>query len=281
MIIDGKKIAESCRAKIAVEVEELKKIYQRPPLLAVVIVGHDPASEIYVQHKREACAEVGIETRQYSLLVTIDQADLLRVIDILNQDEHVDGILVQLPLPPHIDVNQVLECIAPQKDVDGLHPYNFGRLAQRHPSFRPCTPKGVMALLQSIHYDCQGVDAVVVGCSNIVGQPMALELLSAGATVTICHSHTLKIQRYIEMADLVVSAVGKPNLIKGTWVKKGATVIDVGITRLPSGKLVGDVEFVPAAKRAGWITPVPGGVGPMTVAMLLENVLLAAKARFL
>ncbi|MCD8524512.1 MAG: bifunctional methylenetetrahydrofolate dehydrogenase/methenyltetrahydrofolate cyclohydrolase, partial [Gammaproteobacteria bacterium] len=204
MIIDGKKIAESFRAKIAAEVEELNKIYERPPLLAVLMVGHDSASEVYVQRKREACAEVGIETRQYSFPLSIKQVDLLHVIDLLNQDESVDGILVQLPLPCHINVNNVLECIVPQKDVDGLHPYNLGRLAQRHPSFRPCTPQGVMALLESIDYHCQGVHAVVVGCSNIVGQPMALELLSAGATVTVCHSHTRKIQSYIEMADLIV-----------------------------------------------------------------------------
>jgi len=279
MIIDGKKIAQSFRSKIAAEVEELNKTCQRSPLLAVLMVGHDPASEVYVQHKRSACAEVGIETRQYRLPFSAKEVDLLHVIDLLNQDSHVDGILVQLPLPPHIDVHHVLESIVPQKDVDGLHPYNLGRLAQRYPSFRPCTPRGVMALLESIHYDCKGVCAVVVGCSNIVGQPMALELLSAGATVTICHSHTRKIQSYIEMADVLVTAVGKPNLIKGEWIKRGAAVIDVGITRLSSGKLVGDVEFLPAAKRAGWITPVPGGVGPMTVAMLLENVLLAAKSR--
>lgn len=247
----------------------------RSPGLAVIIVGHDAASEVYVKHKQAACAEVGIESHKFALSNSVTEEDLLRLIHQLNQDAQIDGILLQLPLPLHLDVNRLLEAIIPSKDVDGFHPYNIGRLAQRRPTMRPCTPWGVMALLKYAQCDFKNSDAVVVGSSNIVGRPMALELLLAGATVTVCHSNTRDLARHVQFADIVVSAVGKPGLIKGDWIKEGATVIDVGITRLISGGLAGDVEFESASKRAQWITPVPGGVGPMTVAMLLKNTLLA------
>ncbi|MBP9726397.1 MAG: bifunctional methylenetetrahydrofolate dehydrogenase/methenyltetrahydrofolate cyclohydrolase FolD [Gammaproteobacteria bacterium] len=276
MIIDGKKIAAELRKKLIQELVSLRLQKGRVPVLAVIIVGHNPASEIYVQHKQSACAEVGIESRKHVLSAAeASQADLLRLIERLNQDVAVDGILLQLPLPLQFNVPQLLEAIDPHKDVDGFHPYNIGRLAQRRPTLRPCTPQGVMALLEHIQCDFKNTDAVVVGCSNIVGQPMALELLSAGATVTVCHSHTRNLVKHLQVADLVISAVGKPGLIKGEWLKEGSTIIDVGITRLASGRLVGDIEFESAQRRAKWITPVPGGVGPMTVAMLLRNTLLA------
>jgi methylenetetrahydrofolate dehydrogenase (NADP+)/methenyltetrahydrofolate cyclohydrolase len=276
MIIDGKKIAAELRKALTQELVFLKSQKGRAPVLAVIIVGNNPASEIYVQHKQSACAEVGIESRQYVLSsATASQADLLQLINDLNQDAIIDGVLLQLPLPLQFNVPQLLEAIDPQKDVDGFHPYNIGRLAQRRPILRPCTPQGVMALLEHVQCDFKNTDAVVVGCSNIVGQPMALELLSAGATVTVCHSNTRNLAKHLQLADVVISAVGKPGLIKGEWLKEGSTIIDVGITRLASGRLVGDIEFESAQRRAKWITPVPGGVGPMTVAMLLKNTLLA------
>lgn len=271
-IIDGKKIAATIRQELARKVNALK---ERAPGLAVIIVGNDPASEVYVAHKQAACQEVGIRSQKFALPYSATQADLLQLILQLNQDSHIDGILLQLPLPAHFDTNELLEAILPSKDVDGFHPYNIGRLAQRRPVLRPCTPLGVMHLLHHIKCDFKNSDAVVVGCSNIVGRPMALELLLAGATVTVCHRHTRDLVRHLQAADIVVSAVGKPEFIKGEWLKEGATIIDVGITRLESGRLVGDIAFESAQKRAKWITPVPGGVGPMTVAMLLQNTLLA------
>lgn len=273
-IIDGKKIAADLRQEIAREVVQIKEMHGRAPGLAVIIVGQDPASEIYVQHKQAACAEVGVESRKFSLSATAQQCDVLALIHQLNQDPLIDGILLQLPLPAHFYVAELLEAISPQKDVDGFHPYNIGRLAQGRPAMRPCTPSGVMALLDHVGCDYKNIDAVVVGSSNIVGRPMALELLRAGATVTVCHSNTRDLVKHLQVADIVVSAVGKPEFIKGQWIKEGAVIIDVGITRLQSGRLVGDIEFSSAQKRAQWITPVPGGVGPMTVAMLLKNTLL-------
>ena len=274
-IIDGKKIASDVRKEIAREVADIKLLRGRVPGLAVIIVGHDPASEVYVKHKQAACLEVGMQSQKFALPDATTQADLLDLIECLNQDTHIDGILLQLPLPAHLDADLLLEAISPSKDVDGFHPYNMGRLAQRRPALRPCTPRGVMHLLNHVQCDFKNSDAVVVGSSNIVGRPMALELLLAGATVTVCHSNTRDLVRYLQFADIVVSAVGNPEFIKGEWLKEGSTIIDVGITRLDSGRLVGDIEFESAEKRAKWITPVPGGVGPMTVAMLLKNTLLA------
>lgn len=274
-IIDGKQIAKHIRERVATQVSSIVSSGKRPPGLAVVYVGNDPASQVYVNNKRKACEEVGFLERSYDLPSDTSQKELLELIDNLNEDPEVDGILVQLPLPIGLDKDEVLERIHPHKDVDGFHPYNIGRLAQRMPSLRPCTPKGIMALIESTRLPVRGLDAVILGASNIVGRPMSLELLLAGCTVTVCHKFTKDSKRYVQMADLVVVAVGKPEFIPGDWIKPGAIVIDVGINRLESGKLVGDVEFNVAAQRAGWITPVPGGVGPMTVASLIENTLEA------
>lgn len=275
-LIDGKAIAARLRQEIAKRVAERRQQGLRAPGLAVILVGSDPASQVYVAHKRKDCVEVGFESRAYDLPETTTQAELLSLIDSLNADSAIDGILVQLPLPKHLDASSLLERIRPDKDVDGFHPYNIGRLAQRLPLLRPCTPKGIMALLSSTGVDLHGLDAVVVGASNIVGRPMALELLLAGCTVTVTHRFTKDLEAHVKRADLVVVATGITGLIKGHWVKPGAIVIDVGINRQPDGRLVGDVEFELASERAGWITPVPGGVGPMTRACLLENTLYAA-----
>jgi methylenetetrahydrofolate dehydrogenase (NADP+)/methenyltetrahydrofolate cyclohydrolase len=274
-IIDGRAIAATHRARIAEEVEAMKSAGLRPPGLAVVLVGDNPASEIYVRNKRKACTEVGVESHSYDLPAQTPQTDLLALIDRLNRDRAIDGILVQLPLPPHIDPETVIESIDPAKDVDGFHPYNVGRLAVRLPRLRPCTPWGVIQLLQAIEEPFKGRTACVIGASNIVGRPMALELLLAGATTVICHRFTHDTRAHVRDADVVIAAAGKPGLVRGEWIKPGATVIDIGINRLEDGTLAGDVEFDAAAERAAWITPVPGGVGPMTVAMLLENTLKA------
>jgi methylenetetrahydrofolate dehydrogenase (NADP+)/methenyltetrahydrofolate cyclohydrolase len=276
-LIDGKQIAAQTRAEVAERVRQRLAAGGRAPGLAVILVGDDPASEVYVAHKRRACAEAGILSRSHDLPADTEQDALLRLIDQLNDDPAIDGILVQLPLPPQIDSETVIERIRPDKDVDGFHPYNIGRLAQRLPTLRPCTPYGVLRLLDSIGEPYKGRHAVVVGASNIVGRPMALELLLAGATVTVCHRFTTDTDEHVARADIVVVAVGKPGLLKGAWIKPGATVIDVGITRDENGRLRGDVEFDAAAERAAWITPVPGGVGPMTVAMLLSNTLEACE----
>jgi len=276
-LIDGKTIAATIRQGIASRVAERRNQGLRVPGLAVILVGTDPASQVYVAHKRKDCEEVGFKSIAHDLPADTRQDELLALIDQLNDDAEIDGILVQLPLPAHLDASQLLERIRPDKDVDGFHPYNVGRLAQRMPLLRPCTPKGIMALLESTDVDLHGLDAVVVGASNIVGRPMALELLLAGCTTTVTHRFTQNLESHVRRADLVVVAVGKPGLVKGEWIKPGAIVIDVGINRLADGRLVGDVDFAIAAERASWITPVPGGVGPMTRACLLENTLHAAE----
>ncbi|MFE1816881.1 bifunctional methylenetetrahydrofolate dehydrogenase/methenyltetrahydrofolate cyclohydrolase FolD [Metapseudomonas otitidis] len=276
-LIDGKTIAARLRQQIAQRVAERRQQGLRIPGLAVILVGSDPASQVYVAHKRKDCEEVGFISQAHDLPASTRQDELLALIDRLNQDPAIDGILVQLPLPAHLDASLLLERISPDKDVDGFHPYNIGRLAQRIPLLRPCTPKGIMTLLESTGADLYGMDAVVVGASNIVGRPMALELLLAGCTVTVTHRFTKDLAGHVGRADLVVVAAGKPGLVKGEWIKEGAIVIDVGINRQEDGKLVGDVEYEPALLRASWITPVPGGVGPMTRACLLENTLHAAE----
>lgn len=276
-LIDGKAIAASLRQQIAQRVEERRQQGLRTPGLAVILVGTDPASQVYVSHKRKDCEEVGFISQAYDLPSDTTQQALTELIDRLNEDPAVDGILLQLPLPAHLDASLLLERIRPDKDVDGFHPYNVGRLAQRIPLLRPCTPKGIMTLLQSTGQDLYGMDAVVVGASNIVGRPMAMELLLAGCTVTVAHRFTKDLAAHVGRADLVVVAAGKPGLVKGEWIKEGAIVIDVGINRQADGRLVGDVVYDTALPRAGWITPVPGGVGPMTRACLLENTLYAAE----
>lgn len=278
-IIDGKGVAAALRTALAARVAAFTDRHGRPPGLAVLLVGSDAASQVYVRSKRRACAEVGMASFAHDLPADTHEADLLALIERLNADPAVDGILVQLPLPAHIRAEVVLEHIDPAKDVDGFHPYNIGRLAQRLPSLRPCTPRGVMRLLEHYAIPTRGRHAVVVGASNIVGRPVALELLLTGATVTICHRFTRDLESHVRQAELLVVAVGKPGLIPGDWVAPGAAVIDVGINRLPDGSLRGDVDFDGARERAAFITPVPGGVGPMTIAMLLENTLQAAEQR--
>jgi methylenetetrahydrofolate dehydrogenase (NADP+)/methenyltetrahydrofolate cyclohydrolase len=276
-LIDGKAIAASLRQQIAQRVAERRQQGLRAPGLAVILVGSDPASQVYVSHKRKDCEEVGFVSQAYDLPATTSQAELMALIDRLNDEPSIDGILVQLPLPEHLEASLLLERIRPDKDVDGFHPYNIGRLAQRMPLLRPCTPKGIMALLQSTGVDLYGLHAVVVGASNIVGRPMAMELLLAGCTVTVTHRFTKDLPTHVGQADIVVVATGKPGLVQGEWIKPGAIVIDVGINRQADGKLIGDVVYETALPRAGWITPVPGGVGPMTRACLLENTLHAAE----
>ena len=278
-LLDGKKIAQELRAQIKERVDRRLREGRRPPGLAVLKVGHDAASEVYVRNKREACSEAGFCSFDYDLPIEAPQEKLLSLIDQMNDHPDVDGILVQLPLPKQIDQTTVIERISPSKDVDGFHPYNIGRLAQRIPRLRPCTPYGIMRLLEATGESLEGKEAVVVGASNIVGRPMSLELLLGGCTVTICHRFTRNLPAHVARADVLVVAVGKPGMVKGEWIKPGAIVIDVGINRLPNGKLTGDVEFAAARQRAGWITPVPGGVGPMTVATLLLNTLEAAELR--
>jgi len=276
-IIDGKEVAAKVRSEVKSAIEERNSLEKRPPGLAVILIGGDPASQIYVGHKRKACKEVGIYSRSYDLSAETTQYELITLIEKLNNDSDIDGILVQLPLPEHMDASLVIEQIHPDKDVDGFHPINVGRLALRIPSLRPCTPFGIIRLLESIGETFYGKHAVIVGASNIVGRPMMLELLLAGSTVTVCHRFTKNTPELVGQADIVVVAVGKPGLVKGDWIKQGATVVDVGINRLENGKLTGDVEFEKASERADWITPVPGGVGPMTVAMLMQNTLTACE----
>lgn len=273
--IDGVLIAKHIREHVASQVEAITLAGKRAPGLAVVLVGSDAASQVYVNNKRKACEEVGFVSKSFDLPASTTQASLLDIIDQLNADKEIDGILVQLPLPAGLDKEQVLERIDPKKDVDGFHPYNIGRLAQRIPALRPCTPKGIMSLIESTRRPIKGLDAVIVGASNIVGRPMFMELLLAGCTVTSCHKFTRDLQSHVQRADLLVVAVGKADFIPGAWIKPGAIVIDVGINRNKDGSLSGDVEFSSALENAGWITPVPGGVGPMTVASLIENTLEA------
>ena len=278
-LIDGKACAAKVQQQVAEAIETRLRAGKRAPTLATVMVGAAPASQVYVRNKREACRKLGVRSIPIELPTTVSQAELLKEIDRLNADAEVDGILVQLPLPSLIDSHAVIDRIHPDKDVDGFHPYNFGLLAQKRPCLRPCTPYGVMKLLETTGCALRGARAVVVGASNIVGRPMALELLLADATVTICNSKTRDLAGVVAQADIVVAGVGKPNFVKGAWIKPGAIVIDVGINRLADGKLCGDVEFAVARERAAHITPVPGGVGPMTVAMLMQNTLTAAQLR--
>lgn len=277
-ILDGKALSARMRENMRSEVTQLADLHGRNPGLAVILVGDDPASHVYVKNKKLACEKIGIVSFSHELDKCITQQHLLGLIAELNHDPRVDGILVQLPLPGHIDAEAIIEAIEPDRDVDGFHPYNIGRLAARIPALRPCTPFGCMKLLEETDVDLYGKEAVIVGASNIVGRPMAMELLLAGATVTITHRFTQDLQSHIEKADIIVAAAGKPGLIRGEWIRPGAVVIDVGIHRMDDGRLTGDVVFEEASRRAGWITPVPGGVGPMTITMLLANTITAFKA---
>ncbi|MDR3416803.1 MAG: bifunctional methylenetetrahydrofolate dehydrogenase/methenyltetrahydrofolate cyclohydrolase FolD [Nevskia sp.] len=278
-LIDGKAVAAQVQARVRDAVSARLAAGKRAPALATVLVGADAASEIYVRNKRRSCEAVGIRSTPVHFEADVTQERLLAEVDRLNADPDIDGILVQLPLPKHIDSTRVIERIRPDKDVDGFHPYNLGRLAQRMPALRPCTPYGVIELLKASGETFHGKRALVVGASNHVGRPMGLELLLAGCTTTIAHRFTRDLDQEVARAELLVVAVGKPGFVRGAWVRPGATVIDIGINRLADGKLVGDVEFETARERAAWITPVPGGVGPMTVAMLMENTLEAAQLR--
>ena len=274
-IIDGKAISAQTRQQSRESIDARLAAVKRRPGLAVILVGADPASEIYVRNKRAACEEVGLLSRSWDLPDSTTEQALLELIDTLNEDSEIDGILVQLPLPEQISTQVVLERIRPDKDVDGFHPYNIGRLAVRKPQLRPCTPRGIITLLDSTGETYYGREAVVVGASNHVGRPMTLELLLAGATVTCCHRFTRDLEAHVRAAEILVVAAGKPGLVPGEWVRPDATVIDVGIHRTESG-LIGDVGFEAARERAAWITPVPGGVGPMTVATLMQNTVYAA-----
>jgi methylenetetrahydrofolate dehydrogenase (NADP+)/methenyltetrahydrofolate cyclohydrolase len=276
-ILDGKSLAQEIQQEIKQEVSQRRSQGLRAPGLAVIMLGQDPASAIYVRNKRQACDFVGFTAADYDLSAQTSQAELLLLIDELNENPAIDGILVQLPLPSHIDSNAILDRIHPDKDVDGFHPYNIGCLLQRRPLLRPCTPLGIIKLLN--HYDIpiRGRHAVIVGASNVVGRPMALEMLLNAATVTVCHRFTENLAQHVAMADILVSAVGIPDVTHAQWIKPGAVVIDVGMIRLPNGKLRGDIDFEAAKSMASWITPVPGGVGPMTVTMLLSNTLHACR----
>ena len=272
-IIDGKEIAKNLRSKIADEVSS----FERPPGLAVILVGEDPASAVYVRNKELACKQAGFFSDKIIKSENITEEQLLEEVERLNKNPHIDGILVQLPLPKHINANKVIEHISPLKDVDGFHSENIGKLMQNKSHMRPCTPKGVMTMLESIDCKIEGMNCVVVGASNIVGRPMAMELLNARGTVTICNSRTKNLPEKVRQADIVVVGVGIPKMVKGEWIKDGAVVIDVGINRLEDGSLVGDVDYEAIKDIAGAITPVPGGVGPMTIATLLENTMIAYK----
>ena len=278
-IIDGKKLAQNLKQACKKRIDVRLANQQRAPGLAVVLVGADPASEVYVRNKRQSCDQIGVLSKSYDLAESTTQQELFDLVTELNNDTEIDGILVQLPLPDHIDTSLILEHIDPAKDVDGFHPYNIGRLAQRIPLLRPCTPWGIIKMLDSVGETYKGKHAVIVGASNHVGRPMSMELLLAGATVTTTHRFTSNLPELVSQADILVVAVGKPGIVKGEWVKEGATVIDVGINRTEEGKLVGDVDFEAAAEKAAFITPVPGGVGPMTVATLMSNTVDSADQR--
>ena len=277
-IIDGKELASRKRTAIAEEVKAFSERYGRVPGLAVVLVGEDPASSIYVKNKKLACEKAGITSLSWQLSADTSRAELLGLIDELNANPEVDGILVQLPLPDGLNEEEVLLRIDPAKDVDGFHPFNMGMLLTGTPTLVPCTPRGIMEMLHDSGVELKGKDAVVVGRSNIVGKPIALLLMMEHATITVCHSRTKDLAEKISRADIVVAAIGKPEMVRGSWIKEGAVVVDVGVNRTEAG-LKGDVEFGEASKRASLITPVPGGVGPMTITMLLENTLIAARAR--
>jgi len=279
VVLDGKAVAARVRAEVKTRAAAFLQQRGRPPGLAVVKVGSDPASAVYVRNKRLACEEAGIRSFAFDLPDSIGRDALVAQVKALNDDTAVDGILVQLPLPTGLDTNEIMDLVDPSKDVDGFHPYNTGLLAQKRPRLRPCTPYGVIRLAQEYGVALQGVRATVVGASNIVGRPMALELMLAGATVTVCHSRTRDLKAEVERAEVVVAAVGQPGMVRGEWIRPGAAVFDVGINRTASGRLVGDVDYPVAVERAAWITPVPGGIGPMTIAMLLSNTLDAAVAR--
>lgn len=274
-LIDGKILASLRRDELKKRVTDHVQRGHRPPGLAVVLIGSDPASSVYVTNKRKACAEVGIMSHSYDLPEETTQEALIQLIDELNHSDTVDGILIQLPLPKHINEAVIIERIKPEKDVDGFHPYNLGRLAQRNPLLRPCTPMGIMNLLDYYKLDVKGKHAVVIGASNIVGRPLSLELLLAGATVTICHRFTQNLQQMVQIADFVIVATGHMDVIDVDWLQKNQVVIDVGIHRLPDGSIRGDVDFKKAINKVAWITPVPGGVGPMTIVSLLENTMAA------
>jgi len=276
-LLDGKAIASALKQDLKAATALRLQAGKHRPGLAVVLIGSDPASQVYVGSKRRSCEEIGFKSDSYDLPGNCQESKLLALIEQLNQDDEIDGILVQLPLPAHINAENVIEHIAPHKDVDGFHPYNIGRLAQRNPQLRPCTPRGMITMLTKSGIELKGQEAVVVGASNIVGRPMALEFLLAGCTTTVCHRMTKDLEFHVRRADILVVAVGKPHFIPGDWIKEGAVVLDVGINRLDNGKLVGDVEFDVAKEKAAWISPVPGGVGPMTVATLLENTFYAAE----
>jgi methylenetetrahydrofolate dehydrogenase (NADP+) / methenyltetrahydrofolate cyclohydrolase len=275
-IIDGKSIAEKLLIKVKEEISDRRMKGINPPVLAVILIGNDPASQVYVRNKKIACEKVGIESISYDLAENISQDELLLLVNKLNSDPTITGILVQAPLPGHIIEDLIIDAIHPNKDIDGFHPLNMGLLVNRQPKLRPCTPYGVIKMLKASNIVLKGLDATIVGVSNHVGRPMALELLMEGCTTTSCHSRTKNLEQKVNQADLVIVAAGKHNLVRGEWIKEGAIVVDIGINRI-NGKLVGDVEFETAKERASYITPVPGGVGPMTVATLMENTLLAQK----
>ncbi|VAY02305.1 Bifunctional protein FolD protein [Arsenophonus endosymbiont of Aleurodicus dispersus] len=277
-IIDGKMISKTIREEIADKVKSRLSLGKRATGLAVISIGNNPASQIYVNNKRRTCEAVGFVSSSYNLAWKTTEYELLQLIDKLNNDKAIDGILLQLPLPENLNYIKILEHINPDKDVDGFHPYNIGRLCQRAPRIRPCTPRGIITLLEHYKINLLGLNAVIVGASNIVGRPMSLELLLAGCTTTIVHRFTTNLRYHVEQADLLVVAIGKPNFIPGEWIKPGAIVMDVGINRLEDGKVTGDVCYQEAQQRASWITPVPGGVGPMTVATLMQNTLQACEA---
>ncbi|AMP91032.1 bifunctional methylenetetrahydrofolate dehydrogenase/methenyltetrahydrofolate cyclohydrolase FolD [Legionella pneumophila] len=275
-LIDGREISALRRNELKQRVQYHVEQGQRAPGLAVVLIGNDPASLIYVSNKRKACEDVGITSHSYDLPAETTQEELIQLIHELNQSDKIDGILIQLPLPKHINERTIIEHIKPEKDVDGFHPYNLGRLAQRNPFLRPCTPLGIMNLLHHYDLNVKRKHAVVIGASNIVGRPMSLELLLAGATVTICHKFTQQLQKFVEIADFLIVATGKMDVIATDWLKEHQVVIDVGMHRLPDGSIRGDVDFKKAVEKVAWITPVPGGVGPMTIVTLLENTMMSA-----
>tara|TARA_A100001015_G_scaffold320414_1_gene446684 strand:+ start:1220 stop:2095 length:876 start_codon:yes stop_codon:yes gene_type:complete len=277
--INGTEIAQSIRDEAKTQIQSRLANQGTRPGLDVILIGDNPASKSYVGHKERACLEVGINSTVHRLKNDVTKQELLNLIDQLNQQEHTHGILLQLPLPEHLQPQDFLEKISPEKDVDGFHPYNMGKLILREPGLRPCTPLGIMTLLKRLPLNITGLHAVIIGASNIVGRPMAMELLLAKCTVTVCHRFTSSLAAHVKQADILISATGKPNIIQSDWIKPGAIVIDVGFSKLSNGTIIGDIDFETAKLRAGWITPVPGGVGPMTVATLMHNTVQAANTQ--